>query len=368
MVKVAFDQSQKERGSLTTIYTELKRILEENGFEPLIYNEYPIREEAIRNIDIFVMACPTDSKLMQSEIDALVSFVREGGGLLLLSNASGDSGQRTNLSELASYFGIKFQNDQVLDPQNNLGTESLPIIEARSEHPILAGVSRICYRSGCSLSVSDNAIPVLITEPTAEPPNAPVMAVSEYHKGRIVALGSYTVFRDSVKGGILTADNRKLALNIFKWLAEKKAPPTVVEVPARKLEERVAVLENEVKEIKRTLQLILKKLSIEVPTPVLASEEIAKAEAKEAEITPPPKEIVEKVEGEVPIVKVSKKAETAPKISKKSEEVPTVDYRRRREEIERALEKLQEDYKAGKISKTQYALERARLKRKLAEL
>jgi hypothetical protein len=154
------------------------------------------------------------------EITEINSWVREdGGGLLMLSHAGGDRGRNSNLSELSQTFGITFENDQVLDKTYNLGLENMPIVTAFiPPHPITNSISSLCFRSGCSLSLLGNSISIVSSNETSEPFSTPLICVAEPDKGRVCAIGSYELFRDSVGGGFGNDEHPNLTFNVFSWL------------------------------------------------------------------------------------------------------------------------------------------------------
>jgi hypothetical protein len=219
---IAFDCSHKERARIDENYEELRDYLMTN--ELICYNflETPITEESLKPYDILVIACPDFSKFSSLEIIEIANWVKvDGGGLLLLSHAGGDKGRNSNLSELSEQFGIKFENDQVLDENNNIGIENMPIISSNNfipPHPITTGISSICYRAGCSLLLVGSAISIVSSNETSEPLQTPIICTSEFEKGRICAIGSYEMFRDKIGGGFQYVGHSTLALNIFKWL------------------------------------------------------------------------------------------------------------------------------------------------------
>ena len=222
---IGFDQAHKERGRISSSLSKLTELLNSNGFHSEEYSEFPIMAQNLRPYDICVFACPDNSRVSRQEIDALKRWVKEdGGGLLLLSHAGGDKGRRSNLSELAEQFGMIFENDQVLDKINNLGVENLPSIsEFPFPHPITENVTDVCYRAGCSLSLSSATItPVISSGPNAEPVESPLLLAGEVGEGRVVAIGSYEMFRDRIAGGIKHGSHKQLAINIFSWLRTTK--------------------------------------------------------------------------------------------------------------------------------------------------
>ncbi len=224
MIYVAFDEAHKERGNLSTNLKSLSSMLNENGFTCYSYAEFPIAKNNLAPYDILVLGCPDNAKFSKQEIDTIVNWVREGGGLLMLSHAGGDKGRRSNLSELSEQFGIIFENDQVLDKVNNMGVENLPLITNFGfPHPITEDISSICYRAGCSLTIANMSVtPVASSSADAEPVESPLILSTEMGDGRVVAVGSYEMFRDKISGGYNEGSHAQLLLNIFYWLKTSK--------------------------------------------------------------------------------------------------------------------------------------------------
>ncbi|MFX1592807.1 MAG: hypothetical protein ACFFCL_08955 [Promethearchaeota archaeon] len=218
---IAFDVSHKPRGKIDENLTELRDFLNSNDFVCYNFLEVPITEESLIPYDILVFVCPDFSRLSTLEIAAIVNWVKNsGGGVLLLSHAGGDRGRGSNLSEISEQFGIAFENDQVLDDKINLGLENIPLISAFNiPHPITNGIITLCYRSGSSLSIiGSGAFSIADSNETSEPFSCPLICVSEPEKGRVCCIGSYELFRDKIGGGFQCNDNPQLTLNTFKWL------------------------------------------------------------------------------------------------------------------------------------------------------
>lgn len=218
---IAFDVSHKPRGKIDENLTELRDYLNTNDFTCYNFLEIPITEESLVPYDILVFVCPDFARISSMEITAIVNWVKNsGGGLLLLSHAGGDRGRGSNLSEISEQFGIAFENDQVLDDRINLGLENIPLVSIFNiPHPVTAEIGTLCYRSGSSLSIiGSGAFSIADSNETSEPFSCPLICVSEPEKGRVCCIGSYELFRDKIGGGFQCNDNPQLVLNIFKWL------------------------------------------------------------------------------------------------------------------------------------------------------
>ena len=218
---IAFDISHKPRGKIDENFTELRDYLNSNDFTCYNFLEVPITEESLMPYDILVFVCPDFARISSLEISAIVNWVKNsGGGLLLLSHAGGDKGRGSNLSEISEQFGIAFENDQVLDEITNLGLENIPLISAFNiPHPVTAEISSLCYRSGCSLSIiGTGAFSIADSNETSEPFSCPLICVSEIENGRVCCIGSYEMFRDKIGGGFQCKNHPQLVLNLFQWL------------------------------------------------------------------------------------------------------------------------------------------------------
>lgn len=217
---VAFDSAHKPRGKLDENYTELRDYLISNDFICYNFLEIPITRQALSPYDILVFVCPDFAKISRQDMMEIEKWITEdGGGLLLLSHAGGDRGRNSNLSELSEFFGIAFENDQVLDEENNIGMENMAIITTfNPPHPITEGISSLCYRAGCSLSIIGSAYSIATSNESSEPFSCPLICVSEPGNGRVCAIGSYELFRDQTGGGFQHDEHPQLVSNIFKWL------------------------------------------------------------------------------------------------------------------------------------------------------
>ncbi|MHA1109999.1 MAG: hypothetical protein ACTSRE_02785 [Promethearchaeota archaeon] len=245
---VAFDEAHKPRGKITGNYSHLKEFLESQGFICQTFMEFPITRQNLSPYDILVIPCPDFAKFSTNEIDAIAQWVKEdGGGLLALSHAGGDKGRRSNLSELVEKFGLSFENDQVLDYSKNFGLENLPeVVNFAPPHPITEGITSLCFRAGCSLSsVGLSVVPVAISNEESDPFSTPLIVTAEVQEGRVIAIGSYEMFRNEIPGGFQQPGHKEFCTNIFQWLKTeyrekvKKGeikPKVTMQEPAQKMD------------------------------------------------------------------------------------------------------------------------------------
>lgn len=217
---IAFDIAHNPRGRIDQNYSSLKNTLTSNGFICHKFFEPLITQDSLQSFDILVFACPDFSEISLQERSEIKNWIKEdGGGLLLISHAGGDRGRKSNLSELSEQFGVIFENNQVLDKKNNIGWENLPLISNFTQkHPILKDIDTICYRAGCSLSLSEIPDGIILSNKTSEPSSTPLLSTSRLGKGKIICIGSYEMLRDNTKGGFQYSSHQTLSLNMFNWL------------------------------------------------------------------------------------------------------------------------------------------------------
>jgi hypothetical protein len=222
-------------------FTDFSRIIDELGKLGFLVESLeagPLRYDIISQYDVFVLAGNYASKqlpksLSDSEVNDIVRFVDDGGGLLLAATGWGwveTSGLGidflpTNL--VGARFGMIMNGDIIHDPTDKFAdADYFPIFHRFAPHPTTEGVSKICVKAPSSLHLQ-KGYPVVLGDDDSYaaspkgsltyPPgsNPPVMVVGEFGKGRVVYTSEFVVVAANL------CDNLKLAINIFKWLSQR---------------------------------------------------------------------------------------------------------------------------------------------------
>lgn len=194
------------------------------------HREGPIDAATLAEVDVLVIAHPSEARWEKTdgrspvfgtgELDAIEAWVRAGGGLVVLGETEQDK-YGTNLGDLVARFGIGFTNTTVYDYTHQHGDNPAWVLGERgsaagSGADLLARVDQAAfYRSGV-LAVSDGARTVLRTSTTADPAQAPVMALTEAGLGRVVVLADSDLFGDDCLDDL---DHRNLLLDTVTWAA-----------------------------------------------------------------------------------------------------------------------------------------------------
>jgi hypothetical protein len=129
-----------------------------------------------------------------TEIETILQFVREGGGLLLANDFN------PAINDLSAPTGVTF----LLGPSSGFATVTDIVA-----HPVTEGVHQIDWPVGAPLLVGTTATPLAYLL------GQPVLAYQEYERGRILYVGDNELFANY---GIHDPDNTPLLLNMAEWL------------------------------------------------------------------------------------------------------------------------------------------------------
>lgn len=208
--------------------------LEDRGYI-LGFSEKQITSSLLSEYDALVVLVPSRD-FHGDEREAIKLFVENGGSLIIFGeNKEYMEEKKINntINSISKSFGIEFNKDVVLDSEKNRkGEERYPIINNFKQHPITRGIKSIGYISGCSLTVNPPATALAFgnstttTDPeTQKGEDIEVLAVAEYGKGKVLAIGDIDFLIGSSTLGyrdedyLSFMDNEDLALNIFEWSA-----------------------------------------------------------------------------------------------------------------------------------------------------
>ncbi|MDQ1262729.1 MAG: ABC-type uncharacterized transport system, partial [Euryarchaeota archaeon] len=115
-----------------------------------------ITYEILKNYDIFIIKTP--SAFQPSEIDAIVRYVDNGGGLFLIGDHTNFAGIGTNLNHLSRKFGIEFGFDAV----NTIKGRLFYFQRGEFLHPVIKYMPNLDFMTGCSLTTPLCGEPVIM--------------------------------------------------------------------------------------------------------------------------------------------------------------------------------------------------------------
>jgi len=118
-----------------------------------------ISRSMLDTTDILIIKTPTEP-YSPEEIEAIVAFVRCGGGLLLIGDHTNLFGMSTYLNAIAENFGMRFRYDDTFD----LATTGLTVFspDALSHHPSVRKVEDFTFLTSCTIEASPLVEPVMV--------------------------------------------------------------------------------------------------------------------------------------------------------------------------------------------------------------
>jgi Family of unknown function (DUF6421) len=189
--------------------------------------------DVLDEADVLVIAHPSDPKweyttngdsprLSDEELEAIEQFVRDGGGLIVLGETEQDK-YGNNLNDLLARFGIRVESRTVQDYEHHHRAPSWVLAEladgrnGEGEPDLLARVHRACFYRAGTLALANGARVIARTSPAAEPPDAPLAAITRHGDGHVIVLADSDLFGDDCIGEL---DHEALWLNLVYWAAQ----------------------------------------------------------------------------------------------------------------------------------------------------
>ncbi|HDM25189.1 MAG TPA: hypothetical protein ENG24_01145 [Thermoplasmatales archaeon] len=113
----------------------------------------------LKNYDILIIKCPT-SLFSDEEINAIVDFVRNGGGLYLIGDHTNVFGMNFYLNQISERFGIMFRYDATYElGRGKTSVYKPPLI---ASHPIVQNMKEFDFLTSCTLEAPINSENVII--------------------------------------------------------------------------------------------------------------------------------------------------------------------------------------------------------------
>ena len=235
---ICFDYSHNNRLEIeNTAYAEFIHFLFTSSYKVGKITT-GITTDKLKPYDVLVLGSPFESFFTPNEIEIIVKFVKEGGGLLVMHDDGGDESNETNLNELTSTFGFTFNADTLSDSMSYVRQQNRPLITRFEKHYVTREVEEFVHASGCTISVEEllsadpdievhilarsglNAFTTAVNDEESDSPNTPVLVASNYFKGKVVGIGNLSILSSlSSTYGFTAYDNNILTSNVFNWLA-----------------------------------------------------------------------------------------------------------------------------------------------------
>lgn len=240
--ELAYDKFDKEGLS------QLKDALEKQNYKIdtlALFNKSTVPSDA----SVVIVAGPT-KPLADKELDALDTYIGKGGRVFMAQMPQ----SKSNLNKLTEKYGIKINDDLVLDPNlNYFGDLAAPAVRKFPYHTVTQGLQAAYFPASASLKkvgekppegvsniapiveTSDKAWgesdlqsrPVEYTEGKDTKGPVPIMLLAEKNKGRLIVSGN-TLFISNAHFAQL--NNGDLFLNSLNWMADEES---LVSIPPK---------------------------------------------------------------------------------------------------------------------------------------
>jgi len=250
MAKILFDNSHGENAMLGdsgagSFFKLVKELTSQGHTIGEVHDEKDFTRANLKGAEILIIAFPS-KKFSNRDVEALLGYVEDGGGLLLTGEWGNLHGNADILNTVAQSFKVVFNKDRITDTRHvheepvemmghKMGTRKVPtyaLIRKFSLHPITKDVKEVGHISGCSLSApkytvlawsDDQSFADMDGDGELDPDEIVgsfATAVSpDLKKGRVVCLGDTSILTNQYFDQM---DNRKFLLNVLHWLLKKE--------------------------------------------------------------------------------------------------------------------------------------------------
>ena len=228
--------------------------LRARGLQVVARREGAVDGAQLRDADVYVIAHPAQAASERvagslppvfgaSEINAIESFVRAGGGLVVLAECDQDT-HGNNVNELLARFGLHVRSTLVHESadgaRRHQGNATWVIGEVAGGlgQGLLAGVGELCfYRAGVIETSADADVTVLArTSGSAYPAHEALAIAARVDAGRVVVVADSDLVGDDSIGEL---DHKRFWTNVVTWasaagrrVAAPVAPSQIASSPA----------------------------------------------------------------------------------------------------------------------------------------
>lgn len=159
---------------------------------------------------------PKPNFIAQPDINALVTWVRNGGVLVLMANDAPNA-ELKHFNELASKFGVFFNGDSkgTVPVPSNFETAK---VEVPAGNEIFKNPTHLFIKEYSSLKLSENAKSLL-----KDKDGDNVMSVTKFGKGTVYVIGDPWLYNEYVDGRKIPAkyENFKAMVDLVSWLSKQ---------------------------------------------------------------------------------------------------------------------------------------------------
>lgn len=212
-------------------YSKTTEFLMGHGFN-VSQNNIPL-EERVRMMgpgDILFLgpAISPPSNYSEEEVTEIVSFVEDGGHVIILGEHENIYGMLDFQNKLAKKFGVTFEDKTIKNTDENLGNEYW--VQAKSDMFELEDIS---FYAPASLNYTDEAdvlSTVEVTYDDGEKSNETLSVGLDVGKGRVVFMGdTHVLWNGKEDYGLEYGQNKEFFLSTLEYLIERNIKETTID-------------------------------------------------------------------------------------------------------------------------------------------
>lgn len=218
--RILFDIAHGETISITSEdYKDFKEFLIENHFEIWQLSQRPLTYELIQDYSIVFIGAPKKNKFDEEEIVELIKYMREGGAVVLVSNAGGDQYNSTNLNSIADRLGFSFNGDFLAHEEDFEADDFYQTVcKGVGMTPITMGVRSLFTGACCTIKIADESAAKSLCFSHEPYPEMRHVAVHGYYE-----LGRFFATSAPLFQYIKRHDNTFFLQSVFYWLTELRS-------------------------------------------------------------------------------------------------------------------------------------------------
>ena len=198
-------------------FSTLKHVFESYGAQTKTLSAAPTVQN-LKEASVYIVVDPDNEKesakpniISASDAAAVSDWVKAGGVLLLLSNDSGHN-NIGSMNVLSTKFGIRFNDDLFNTVEGSKYEQGVVDLSAA---PAIFPTAKKAYAKEVATITASSPAKVVVTKNGKN-----IIAVSNYGKGTVFAIGDPWFYNEYTDGRKLPADfdNYKAAQDLAKWL------------------------------------------------------------------------------------------------------------------------------------------------------
>ena len=215
--KILIDSAHNETIDITPEdFKDFKEFLIESKHEIYQLSQKPLTYELIQDFNILFIGAPKQGKFDEDEIVELLKYLREGGAVVLVSNAGGDQYNATNLNSIADRLGFQFNGDFLAHEEDFEADDFYQTVcRGVGMTPITMGVRSLFTGACCTIKVVDPSAAKSLAFSHEPFPEMRHVAVNGYYE-----LGRFFAASAPLFQYIKRHDNKFFLQSVFYWLTE----------------------------------------------------------------------------------------------------------------------------------------------------